>query len=106
MTTQDINVAIAQITGASEPGLTEDGTRVHVHYTAFREPSKGAKVEAKRASELGLPSDRYTGRVSRVWNSKAGDQMLTMLVELERDHKFRTFNLDKGDVHNIVILGK
>jgi len=43
--------------------------------------------------------------VSRIWNSSSGDQMLTMLVELERDHKFRTFNIDKGRLHNIVILG-
>jgi hypothetical protein len=106
MTTQDIQSRLSQITSATEPRLTENGTRVHVHYTAFREPTKGARVESSRARELGLPTDRYTGRVSSVWKSRAGDQMLTMLVELERDHKFRTFNLDKGDVHNIVILGQ
>lgn len=105
MTTTDIQNTLSKMTGASQPGITEDGTRVHVHYTAFREPTKGAKFEASRAAQLGLPRDRYTGRVSRVWRSKAGDQMLTMLVELERDHKFRTFNLDKGSVHTIVILG-
>lgn len=84
-----------------------DGTRLHIHYTAMRNtPSTGqAKVEADRASELGLPKDRFTGRINRVFISKAGDKILNLMVELERDHKFRSLNLTKGKVHNMVLLG-
>jgi hypothetical protein len=30
---------------------------------------------------------------------------MTMLVELERDHKYRSFNLDKGELITIAVLG-
>jgi len=105
MTVQDIQSVVDGLQGASEPGKVEDGTRIHLHYTAFGKATESAKKEATRASELGLPRDRYTGRVSRIWNSGAGDQLLTVLVELERDHKYRTFNFEKGTVHKIVVLG-
>ena len=105
MSRSEVEDVLAKLNGATEPGSIEDGTRVHVHYGAYREATESAKSEANHARQLGLPLDRYTGRVSRIWNSSSGDQMLTMLVELERDHKFRTFNIDKGRLHNIVILG-
>jgi hypothetical protein len=105
MTEQAIQSVVDSLNGATEPGVTEDGTRIHLHYTAFGTATPQAKREATRAEELGLPRDRYTGRVSRIWQSRAGDQLVTVLVELERDHKYRTFNLDKGTVHKIVVLG-
>ena len=89
---------------ASKPGKTEDGARVHVWYKSFGTPSKQAMQDAQRAEDLGLPRDRYTGRVSRVWKSGAGDLLLTLLVELERDKKYRTLNVEKGSVKNIVVL--
>lgn len=102
----EVENVVSNLRGTSQPGLSEDGTRIHLHYTAFGTPTEQAKKEASRAAALGLPQDRYTGRVSRIWRSSAGDQLLTVLVELERDHKYRTFNLDKGKVHNIVVLGE
>ena len=89
---------------ASKPGKTEDGARVHVWYKSFGTPSKQAIEDAKRAAELGLPRDRYTGRVSRVWKSQTGDLLLTLYVELERDKRYRTLNVKKGSVNNIVVL--
>ena len=89
---------------ASKPGKVEDGARVHVWYKSFGVPTKQAVEDAERAEGLGLPNDRYTGRVSKVWRSGSGDQLLTLLVELEREKKYRTLNLEKGTVRNIVIL--
>jgi hypothetical protein len=103
--TDTVEAVLSSLRGSSQAGIVEDGTRIHLHYTAFGEPTAQAKKEASRAAQLGLPRDRYTGRVSRIWRSGSGDQLLTVLVELERDHKYRTFNLDKGTVHNIVVLG-
>lgn len=96
---------IAGLRQASQPGKTEDGTRVHIHYKAFGTPTPEAVKAAQRSEELGLPRDRYTGRVSRIWKSGSGDLIVTVKVELERDHMYRSFNVDKGEVVNIVVLG-
>jgi hypothetical protein len=101
----DLMEQVKTLRGASTPGRVEDGTRIHIHYTAFGVPTAKAVKAAQRAADLGLPRDRYTGRVSRVWTSKAGDTILTMWVELERDHQYRSFNLNKGTLHSLVVLG-
>lgn len=110
--TVDTAMPVAQVVGilaglrqASDPGKVEDGTRVHVHYKAFGTPTAAAVVSAKRAEDLGLPRDRYTGRVSRIWKSKDGGQLVTLWVELERDHQYRTLNIDRGEVFKFVVLG-
>lgn len=104
MTLAEIQAALGQVHGETAEGKN-DGTRVHLHYTAFGKPTLKAIQNASRAAELGLPRDRYTGRISKVWKSREGDQLITMMVELERDHMFRTFNLDKGKVYRFVVLG-
>lgn len=96
---------LAGVKPASDPGKVEDGTRVHVHYKAFGTPTAAAIANAKRAEDLGLPRDRYTGRVSRIWNAKDGDRLVTLWVELERDHQYRTLNIDRGEVFKFVVLG-
>ena len=105
----DVLEALGRVHGATvAPGSKgiEDGTRVHVHYKSFGTPTSQAIKCATRAEELGLPRDRYTGRVHRVWTSKDGDQLITLLVELERDHMYRTLNLDRGEVYRFVVLGE
>jgi len=104
MTIQEIEGVLKGVHGTSTKGV-EDGTRVHVHYTAFGTPTQEAIAHAKRAEQLGLPRDRYTGRVSRVWRSHSGDVLVTLWVELERDHQYRTLNISKGTVHAFVVLG-
>jgi hypothetical protein len=104
MTAQETEQILQTVHGASRKGM-EDGTRVHVHYTAFGTPSGEAVQHAQRANDLGLPRDRYTGRVSKVWRSNSGDLLLTLWVELERDHMYRTLNISKGTIRNVVILG-
>ncbi len=103
----DIAVTLAQIRPAAKSGKksSENGTRVHIHYEAIGEQTEKDRQEALRAVELGLPPDRYTGRVSRVWKSKAGDLIVTLFVELERNHLWRSFNMTKGKVFQFVILG-
>jgi hypothetical protein len=101
----DIAVALAQVRQASDPGKVEDGTRVHIHYESFGKASETAKKEASRAADLGLPRDRYTGRISRVWKAASGDLCVNLFVELERDHKYRTLNVTKGKVFRLEVLG-
>lgn len=101
MTKSEILQILPKLCQASIPGKVEDGTRVHIQYESIGPHSD----DAKRAKDLGLDVDRYTGRVSRIWKSGNNHQMLTLFVELERDHKFRSFNLDLGEVKQIVVLG-
>ena len=104
MQVQDLDAVLANVHGTSSKGV-EDGTRVHVQYKAFGTPTVSAIAEAQRAAQLELPRDRFTGRVSKVWKSKEGDRLVTLWVELERDHKYRTLNLNKGEVQKFVVLG-
>jgi hypothetical protein len=109
MSKQDVLEALGRVhgvTAAPWPQGIEDGTRVHIHYKSFGTPTSQAIKCATRAEELGLPRDRYTGRVHRVWTSKDGDQLITLWVELERDHMYRTLNLDRGEVYRFVVLGE
>ena len=104
LTEQEVEQILQGVHGASRKGL-EDGTRIHIHYTAFGQPDAEAVRMAQRAADLGLPRDRYTGRISKVWRSKGNDLLVTLWVELERDHAYRTLNVTRGTVHNIVVLG-
>ena len=106
MTQQEIQEVLMKVHGASGVTDVQDGTRVHLHYKSFGVPTQQAVRCASRATELGLSRDRYTGRVHRVWTSSKGDQCLTMWVELERDHMYRTLNLDRGEVYKFIVLGE
>jgi hypothetical protein len=105
MSFQEIQDVLKGVHGASMPKL-EDGTRVHIQYESFGKATPASIQYAKRAEELGLSRDRYTGRVHSVWVSGAGNLCLTMWVELERDHMYRTFNLVQGKVYRLVVLGE
>jgi hypothetical protein len=106
LTRNQVKMVLRRVRQASIPGTVEDGTRIHVHYKSFGKASASAIEQAKRATELGLPADRYTGRVSRIWRGANGDLLLNVYVELERDHQYRTFNMDKGTVYKLVVLGE
>jgi len=90
---------------ASKAGQSQDGTRLHIWYGAFRAPTKQAQAEAKVAEELGIARQRYTGKLDRVKIGKDGSLLITVLVELERDHKYRMFNVNKGQIYKIAVLG-
>ena len=105
LTDQEILDVLACVHGETAPDKN-DGTRVHIQYKSFGKPTAQAIACAKRAEELGCARDRYTGRVKRVWKTKVGEQCVTMMVELERDHLYRTFNFDRGQVFRFVVLGE
>ena len=105
MTMPEVAVVLAKVKQASRPGKREDGTRVHIHYGAFRPPTPEAAEESRRAAQLGLDRDRYTGRVSKVWKAKDGNLIIRLWVELERKHKYRSLNVTKGKLYKFVILG-
>lgn len=106
MKVSEVEKVLAGCKQASQAGAN-DGTRIHVHYTAMRKSpvTSTANQEAKRAKELGLDRDRFTGRVNRVWKAKDGSTILGVFVELERDHKYRSLNVSNGQIHNLVVLG-
>lgn len=105
-TAEDIQRVLDKVHGAASVNGAEDGTRVHIHYKSFGVPTPQSIRCASRAEELGLSRDRYTGRVHRIWKNKSGEQILTLWVELERDHMFRSFNLVKGNIFQFVVLGE
>jgi len=83
------------------------GVGSYVHFMYHRIPGRVASAkaieEAKRADDLGIEKTRYTGQVERIWKSKAGDLILTLLVTLERADEngkpvYRAFNIDKGEL--------
>ena len=106
MTMAEVAVMLTKVRQASRPGRHEDGTRVHIHYGAFRQPTPEAVEDADRAKQLGLDRDRYTGTVSRVWKAKDGNLIIRLWVELERKHKYRSLNVTKGKLYKFVILEK
>lgn len=85
----------------------EDGTRIHLRYQRMQGIERTAqdRMDAQRAVQLGLPLNTYTGRVSRIFYNQKNELCLMLYVELERDHKYRHFNLDKGTVKKLVVLG-
>lgn len=104
MNHEELEKVLEKVHGETEKEKC-DGTRVHIHYKSFGRAIESAKEESRRAEDLGLPKDRYTGRVVKIWETKSGDKCMTMIVELERDKKFRTFNFNKGTFYKFVILG-
>jgi len=104
MSQKEIKQVLDKLTQASDPGKSFDGTRIHLYYDIFNQRTPEQASDAMRAHDLGLPCDRYTGRIDRIWKSVSSDTIMTMFVELERDHKWRSFNLNKGTVYNIVVL--
>lgn len=107
---QEIQAALKTLKTASEPGRTNDGVRVVVHYKAFRIPTSRAIEEAALAREEGWALDTYSGTLDRVFFNKAGDccfsiRCLERTTADGRHHAFRTFNTEKGLVKQLVVLG-
>lgn len=107
LTRDQVLVYLANLRPATVPGRSNDGSRIHLHYRAIpgRKLTDQEIEEARRADELGLNRDRFTGRYDHAYISVTGDLVVVMLVELERDHKFRSFNVDRGKVFRIVHFG-
>lgn len=100
MDEQGVLDALSKCRESSSPGKEKDGSRIHVRYRRMGPASR----EVARAGELDLPEDAYTGRLDRLWRSGGGDLILTMLVELERTHQYRSFNVTRGEVIRVVVM--
>ncbi len=105
MSRSEVRKALAGARCASAPHEL-DGDWVHIWYKSFGKPTARSIAEANRAEELGLPRDRYTGRLVRIWQDRKGDLLIRVHVELERDGAYRTFNATRGEVQRILVLGK
>jgi len=106
---QEIQTALQTLKAASEPGRSNDGVRVMVHYKAFRTPTPKALAEAALARDEGWALDTYSGTLDRVFTSRTGDLCFTIRA-LERvggdgRHCFRTFNTVRGQVLELVVMG-
>lgn len=105
MKKEEVMELLDTLNGATKIGKSSDGSRIHIRYRKFTKDTALSVQERERAKDLKIKDDRYTGRLDRVYKSGSGDTIMTMLVELERDHKYRSFNLDKGELITIAVLG-
>jgi hypothetical protein len=103
MTQEEVLQALSSARRATPEAM---GDMVHIWYKSFGKSNEKSKAEAERASSLGLPPDHYTGRLVKTWLDSKGDLLISMHVELERPDGYRTFNVVKGDVLQVVVLGK
>lgn len=108
----EIKALLPRLKTASAPGQSNDGTRLMVEYRAMNhEPTRRQLYESELAREEGWSLTTYTGTLDRVWNSALGDMLFTMLV-LERTngdgrhHAYRSFNVDRGELRQCVVLGE
>ena len=91
---------------SNKTGNPKNGSMVHFEYEriAGRKVTQLQANESMVASELGLAKNRYTGRLVNVRIAKNGDTIVVMYVELEREGKYRSFNLDKGSVYTLKVM--
>jgi hypothetical protein len=90
-----------------------EGTLLFCSYRAGREPTERAIREAGRAGTMGLARRHFVGKLIRMWTTKKGDLVLTILTE-ERDRTlpdgtlappaFRTFNPALGELIHLEVL--
>lgn len=98
---------LLQLKEATIPGHSADGASIRIKYIPFKEPTKRAIEEARPALRAGLDLQTFSGRIDKIWYSQQGYLILTMLV-LERivngAYTYRSFNLDKGELKELIIL--
>lgn len=104
LTAEQVRATLPTRMFATVPGKSEDGALIHIGYRAFRPATEKQVEEARVAEEIGQPLDQYTGRLDRVWETKGGDTIITMLVVLQREKKYRAFNVDKGSLFVLRVL--
>lgn len=104
LTADEVRAILPSCMFATVPGRSEDGALIHVGYRAFRPATPQQVKEAKVAEEVGQPLDQYTGRLNRVWETKNGDTIITMFVVLQRENRYRSFNVDRGNLFVLRVL--
>jgi hypothetical protein len=90
-------------------GLPE-GTELFVSYVAGREPTDRAVREAQRSTDAGIARRHFTGKLHRVWTTKRGDTVLTVLCDNRDDERsgkqeaYRTFNPRLGTLLGVTVF--
>lgn len=113
MATQDsIIQKILGLRQSSNPGKVEDGTPITCVYEKMEgsknpetKAAKKAKDDAVVAIVKGLPLNRYTGTLTSVHYNADNELFMTMFVKLERENQYRSFNLSKGNLKELTVLG-
>ena len=90
----------------AEKDKPETGERIKIVYRRIpgSKITLQQEIEAQKAVELGVPWTHYTGHLVSTWYSKDGDYMVTLFVTVEREGKYRTFNVNRGVINEIVKL--
>lgn len=107
---EEIEALLPRLKTATEPGRTHDGTRLMVNYKSFGRPSARSRFESQVARDEGLDMQTYTGLLDRVFRNARGECCFSILC-LERTngdgrhHAYRTFNIVRGEVRQVVVLG-
>lgn len=87
-----------------------EGATVFVSYLAGREPTPRAVRESERARREGYAPRHFFGKLHRVWTSKKGDPILTVLCDNRDDERtgsregYRSFNPNLGTMLMVEVL--
>lgn len=107
---EEIEALLPRLKTATVAGRTHDGARLMVSYRAFNEPTERALWESQIARDEGLDLQTYTGVLDRVFVNARGERCFTILCMERtngdgRHHAYRTFNVVRGQVKQVVVLG-
>ncbi len=90
-------------------GVSE-GSQIFVSYLAGRPPTDRAIREARRSRREGIAHRHFVGKFHRVWVTKKGDPVLTVLCTNRDDERtgsqeaYRTFNPAIGTMLTLEIV--
>jgi|CXWL01.1.fsa_nt_gi hypothetical protein len=107
---EEILELLPRLKAASIAGHSNDGTKLAVTYHAFNAPTARALEESELAREEGWDLHEYTGTLDRIFFNARGERCMTVLC-LERTngdgrhHAYRSFNLQRGNLKQLVVLG-
>ena len=101
MTTLAVKKALAK---AKSKTRNQQGSMVHIWYDSFNPRTATAQKESMVAVGLGLKTNRYTGRISKMSYNKKNEYCISLLVTLERKDKPRCINVDAGSVYMVKLL--
>lgn len=88
----------------------QEGSQVFVSYVPGREPTARAVREAGRSSRQGISRRHFVGTLHRVWRTKRGQPVITVLCDNRDDERtgsqqgYRTFNPELGSLLVLEVL--
>ena len=88
-----------------------EGSTLFVSYLAGRPPTARAIREAERSRREGIARRHSVGKLERVWVTKKGEAVLTVLCENRDDERrgtrdgYRTYNPSLGQLLSVELVG-